>query len=729
MKKNYIFTLLLTLFISGLSFGQVIITEIADPNGTVPSSARYIEIYNPTNSAVDLGGWSIKRWTNEKQTTTSSIDLTPIGNLGAGIVYVIAAKSSSTSGFEPFFGFAPDMIGGTGGAADSNGDDNMAIFDASDNIIDIFGVPGEDGNANGGSCHEFEDGRAERKASATAASTTWNEADWNVWADSTVSGCTSHTNSPRSAPTDFDPGTWIGETTSSEPSLTITSPADGSTIASTSSVDVSLSVSNFTVGVLNGSGVDGHIHWTLQQNSDTAVAQSMKYDTNDESITVVPGNSYTIYMELVDNSHTAITPAVNKTVTFSVALPCDLTLGDMATTCDTTTSGIDIYSGTIAFTGGNTGISYTISAPNGVTVGGDNPDTIAEGTITFSGMTEYIETPITIVGGAGSSCDFSETLASPTCVSFPIVEHFDYTDASTLGSQNGWSMLNSGDEMLVAAGNLDYTGLEASTGSKITFDETGSETYTAFSDVTDGTVYASFLLKVTGFQTGSNIDLGDGGYIAALAGSASGYDARFWVRPNPDTSGTTFDIGYGVESSNPSFTTATYDLNDVIFVVMSYNMDDSTVSTWINPDAASFEGTAPTATISGVDTGAPAAINLFVLRQDSNNETPFIELDALRISTSWADVTPNDSTASISNNTIKGFATYPNPITKNSFTITSNSSSKKEVAIFNVIGKKVLATNFSGTNATIDVSAINAGIYILKVMEAGKIATKKLVIR
>ena len=718
MKKNYFLTLLLTLFISGLSFGQVIITELADPNNS--AGARFVEIYNVSDSDVDLTDWELRRWTNANADPQGTgVDLTPIGTLTPGSFAIIAANGTT---FASVYGINADIIGAIGGAVDSNGDDKIAIYDDSDTTIDIYGTPGVDSN-NASSADNFEDGRAERAASVSSSNPVWTASEWNTDNDQGFGS------GAQDAPGGFDPGAWIGETTSSEPSLTITSPADGSTIASTSSVDVSLSVSNFTVGVLNGSGVDGHIHWTLQQNSDTAVAQSMKYDTNDESITVVPGNSYTIYMELVDNSHTAITPAVNKTVTFSVALPCDLTLGDMATTCDTTTSGIDIYSGTIAFTGGNTGISYTISAPNGVTVGGDNPDTIAEGTITFSGMTEYIETPITIVGGAGSSCDFSETLASPTCVSFPIVEHFDYTDASTLGSQNGWSMLNSGDEMLVAAGNLDYTGLEASTGSKITFDETGSETYTAFSDVTDGTVYASFLLKVTGFQTGSNIDLGDGGYIAALAGSASGYDARFWVRPNPDTSGTTFDIGYGVESSNPSFTTATYDLNDVIFVVMSYNMDDSTVSTWINPDAASFEGTAPTATISGVDTGAPAAINLFVLRQDSNNETPFIELDALRISTSWADVTPNDSTASISNNTIKGFATYPNPITKNSFTITSNSSSKKEVAIFNVIGKKVLATNFSGTNATIDVSAINAGIYILKVMEAGKIATKKLVIR
>ena len=355
MKKNYFLTLLLTLFISGLSFGQVIITELADPNND--DGARFVEIYNAGSSAVDMTSWSLKRYTNASSTTSSNVvDLTPLGSLASGAFAIIAANGTK---FETVYGVAADISAGSGGPADSNGDDQITLFNAADNLVDIFGVPGEDGS---GTCHEFEDGRAERKASAAAASATWNEADWNIWADSTVSGCTSHTNSPRSAPTDFDPGAWIGETTSSEPSLTITSPADGSTIASTSSVDVSLSVSNFTVGVLNGSGVDGHIHWTLQQNSDTADTQPMKYDTNDESITVVPGNSYTIYMELVDNSHTAITPAVNKTVTFSVALPCDLTLGDMATTCDTATSGIDAYSGTIAFTGGNTGIPYTISS-------------------------------------------------------------------------------------------------------------------------------------------------------------------------------------------------------------------------------------------------------------------------------------------------------------------------------------------------------------------------------
>jgi hypothetical protein len=727
MKKNYIFTLLMTLCCSLLSFGQVIITELADPNND--AGARFVEIYNAGSSAVDMTNWSLKRYTNANTTTSSNVvDLTPLGNLASGAFAIIAANGTN---FETVYGIAADISAGTGGPADSNGDDQIAIFNASDTLVDIFGVPGEDGNANGGTCHEFEDGRAERIASSTTASATWNEAEWNVWADSTVSGCTNHTNSPRTSPTDFDPKEWIGASTSSEPTLAFNSPSDNQTFASgTTIIPISFIIQNFDLSGDNGSEMtdntgDGYIKGTLFKSGVSDGTKSIFSGTVAQIDDAIDGEVYMITAELVDNDGNSLSPIVEVTVNFSVLFPCYLVLGDMTTTCDAITSGSDTYSGTIAFNGGNTGTSYTITVPNGVTVDGDNPDTTEAGTITFSGMTEYVETPITITGGAGSSCNFSETLESPVCVSFPIIEHFDYTEASTLESQNAWSKANSGDDMLIAAGNLDYPGLETSIGNKITFDGTGSETYTAFPDVTSGIVYASFLLKVTDI---SNItDLTDGGYIAALAGSTSDYDARLWVRPNPDASGTTFDIGFGAVSSNPTFTTATYIVNDVIFVVLAYNMTDSTVSAWINPETASFEGTAPTATISGTD--AAAVINLFILRQDSTNETPFIEFDALRISTSWADVTPNDVTASTLKNAIEGFAAYPNPVTNKEFTISSRSTSVKEVAIFNLLGKQVLSSSFSGVKSNVDVSTISAGIYILKVTEEGKTATKKLVIK
>ena len=87
------------------------------------------------------------------------------------------------------------------------------------------------------------------------------------------------------------------------------------------------------------------------------------------------------------------------------------------------------------------------------------------------------------------------------------------------------------------------------------------------------------------------------------------------------------------------------------------------------------------------------------------------------------------ASASVKNNAIEGFATYPNPITNNVFTITSNNTSNKEFAIFNLLGKQVLSSSFSGVKSNVDVSTISAGIYILKVTEGGKTASKKLVIR
>ena len=86
-------------------------------------------------------------------------------------------------------------------------------------------------------------------------------------------------------------------------------------------------------------------------------------------------------------------------------------------------------------------------------------------------------------------------------------------------------------------------------------------------------------------------------------------------------------------------------------------------------------------------------------------------------------------TASVRTNIIQGFATYPNPITNNKFTVLTSSNLEKSVTLFNLLGKKVLSSSFSGVKSDVDVSTISSGIYILKLTEAGKTATKKLVIR
>lgn len=48
------------------------------------------------------------------------------------------------------------------------------------------------------------------------------------------------------------------------------------------------------------------------------------------------------------------------------------------------------------------------------------------------------------------------------------------------------------------------------------------------------------------------------------------------------------------------------------------------------------------------------------------------------------------------------------------------------MAIFDVLGKQVVSQK--GTQNSIDVSHLNKGVYIIKVAEEGKVATRKLVI-
>ncbi|WP_299127468.1 T9SS type A sorting domain-containing protein [uncultured Winogradskyella sp.] len=203
MKKLYF--LFSFLMISCFTFSQVIITEIADPNNN--ANARFIELHNLGTTAVDFtegNGWQIDKYTNASATVSISLDLT--GTIPAGGFYIIAYDLNDAGEFQSTYGFAPDQLDNVNnGVAGSNGDDDIVLVDGTDTIVDFFGVPAVD---NSSTCAEYEDGRAERLTSVTAGSATFDESQWNVWADSTVNDCTSHQNAPRTAPEDYDPGAW-----------------------------------------------------------------------------------------------------------------------------------------------------------------------------------------------------------------------------------------------------------------------------------------------------------------------------------------------------------------------------------------------------------------------------------------------------------------------------------------------------------------------------------------
>ncbi|PCH52342.1 MAG: hypothetical protein COC22_04245 [Flavobacteriaceae bacterium] len=71
---------------------------------------------------------------------------------------------------------------------------------------------------------------------------------------------------------------------------------------------------------------------------------------------------------------------------------------------------------------------------------------------------------------------------------------------------------------------------------------------------------------------------------------------------------------------------------------------------------------------------------------------------------------------------------YPNPVSNGKLFMNSNSNFDKQLEIYSMLGKRVYRKNVN-TKETIDISKLNAGIYMVKIKEEEKISTRKLIIK
>ncbi|MCL9806061.1 T9SS type A sorting domain-containing protein [Flavobacterium amniphilum] len=76
-------------------------------------------------------------------------------------------------------------------------------------------------------------------------------------------------------------------------------------------------------------------------------------------------------------------------------------------------------------------------------------------------------------------------------------------------------------------------------------------------------------------------------------------------------------------------------------------------------------------------------------------------------------------------NTIAGLKVYPNP-TKSTLFVTSDSFSEKQVELYDTLGKIVL--KIKTNNSPINLSGLSRGVYVAKIIEEEKTATRKFVI-
>jgi hypothetical protein len=442
------------------------------------------------------------------------------------------------------------------------------------------------------------DGGTAWTTSSTINATITTDSDWK-----TISGNINSTNSnikirikantagERLMIDDFE---WT--TASSNPSLFINSPSNSTIFnPTTTSTNVVFSISNFIVGN-PGTGIDGHIHYTVNGNM-----QPMKYDTNPIALTSLTPGSYTVFVELVDNAHQPIVPAVNATVNFTITsytIVSDLA----ALRADVIANGAGKYyqvssTPVISYARTTRNQKYIQDASAGILID-DLPGTI---------------TTTMVAGDAISGLKGQTSLFSGVLQILPLENATVASSGNTITPQ----VVTAAD----IAANIE------------TYESELVQINNASFTAADGTVV---------FVTNTNNTLNDGSDIIFRTMFA---EADY--------------IGQVIPSGAA---------NRVLLV-------------------AEFNGTAQV------------------------------------VARSLADVTLSSN----SFDTINGLSMYPNPLSGNTLFLTSTANAPMNVQIFDLLGKEVVKADV--VNNTVNVAKLTAGVYVVKITEEGKTATRKLVIK
>lgn len=316
--------------------------------------------------------------------------------------------------------------------------------------------------------------------------------------------------------------------------------------------------------------------------------------------------------------------------------------------------------------------------------------------------------------------------------------YIPFTETGALNA-NGWTTHSGTAGQLTIlttpsdnGSSLSYPGLLASTGNRTSMIAGNSEDVNfPLPTPLTGTVYYSSLVKVLDdTQLMANATTGDYGlaFTSVASTSTTNFQGRIYFKKGSVAG--TFLVGILNNSGGtaaPTFISTVLSINTTYLFVVKYDLAANTASLFVNPTPGSTEPAATVTNVTGT-TAAPAQIAGFVIRQGGNATagTGNIEIDEVRVANTWAAVTPQ-AVASTNSNSISGLTMYPNPLKGNTLYLTSTANAEMSVQIFDIVGKEVIKSNVM--NNTVNVSGLNAGVYIVKITEEGKTATRKLVIQ
>jgi len=221
-------------------------------------------------------------------------------------------------------------------------------------------------------------------------------------------------------------------------------------------------------------------------------------------------------------------------------------------------------------------------------------------------------------------------------------ENFSYT-AGTLLTANGWTAHSSGGTSAIAvdATGLSYPGYFSSNiGLSAKLVTSGEDDNKGFTSQNAGSVYMSFLIKVTAATT-----TGDYGihYCQVNGSAASGFYNRIFVKKDASN-----NLAFGISkiSSTVTYTGFNYSLNTTYLLVTKYTFNtgtttDDVAELFVNPVLGSPEPTSTVSESSGTDATALTGI---CLRQGGASSAATANYDGIRVATSWADAVKVETT-------------------------------------------------------------------------------------
>lgn len=694
MKKNYLFTLLLTILISTASFGQdLLITGIID--GPLPGGApKGLELY-AINTIPDLSIYGLESTTNGA--AAAGVEFTfPADPISAG-TFIYISNTNSSASFQQYLGITPQY---ENSVLSINGDDTVILY-KNGIIEDSVGKIGEDGS---NTAWDHLDGWAYRK-DESIPNATFDLSEWTFSGANALDGCdkSDDTGTNAECSSVFPIGTY-SPTATTTPNLSVSNSLSGldyfEANGPSEEKEMTISGDNLTTDIT----VTAPTNFEVSLTSGASFASSVTLTPNSGSVA-----STTVYIRLVSGL-SSNTYSGDVTVSSTGASDATITVSGEVKPADpqfTITEFLDPF-------------TYIISQ------GGpsDEQDFTVEGLFLTNDLVVTAPTNFEVSLTSGSSFNSAVSITpssgtiSETSVYVRLKEGLsagDYSGDITISSTNVTNQTISitGTTFGAPTSSMLITGVYD--GSLSGGTPKGIELY-VLEDISDLSLFGVSSANNGGGSTAGNVEF-------TLPESAATAGTFIYI----STEETNFNTFFG---KLPDYTTNAVGINGDDAIELYENGQiidvfgdvdqDGTGLDWEYLDGWAYRksNADPEGTTFTITNWTYSGIN--GLEGGTTNATA---------TTPFPIATYTNSTASTNYNAIGGFALYPNPVTKNKLTITSSSSKVKNISIFNVLGKNVLQAAVVGNKEEVNTSVLPSGIYIIKVQEGLHIATSKLVIK